>query len=457
VSDGTVSEDFAVRLGGDAGARRRQPVLTMVLNADRLAEPPSRHLLDDVDQVLFGRGAWSAAREQRRLTLRLPDPLMSSDHGCLRRDDAGWLLEDPSSKNGAFVAGQATRLARVGAGDAFELGHSLFLLETAALPPHLERDSRPAAVKPDSLATLHPGLAHDVEVLTRVAPSQVPVLLLGESGTGKEIFARAVHELSRRSGPYVAVNCGGLAPSLVEAELFGHKRGAFSGAVSDRPGYLRSAEGGTLFLDEIADLAPAAQAALLRALQEREVVPVGQSSAIPVDLRLCAATCRDLPAMVKAGAFREDLYARLMGLTVTLPPLRERRCDLGLLIAALLRRLPGGDRARLAPPAAYAMLCHSWPLNVRELERTLATALAISRGEPIGVEHLPDAWTARPTGVAEPPGPTASDERLLDELVTLLTHHRGNVAAVARDLGKQREQIHRWARRFGIDLESFRR
>jgi transcriptional regulator with AAA-type ATPase domain len=456
VADATVSDVFAGRPAG-ARALRRQPVLTLVLNVDRPSEPPSRHLLEDLDEVCFGRGERSAIREERRLVLRVPDPLMSSDHGRLRLADGAWLLEDPRSKNGSVVAGQPTRCARVHPGDVIGLGHTLFLLEIADVPHDLAHDSGPPRVRPGTLATLNPRLARDVELLGRVATSDVPVLLLGESGTGKEVFARALHELSGRAGPYVAVSCGGIAPTLVEAELFGHRRGAFTGAVADRPGYLRAADGGTLFLDEVAELSPAAQAALLRALQEREVVPVGHSTPIPIDIRVCAATNRDLAAMVKSGGFREDLYARLLGLAIALPSLRERRCALGLLLASLLRRLPGGDAARFLPVAAYAMLTYGWPLNIRELERALATALALSAGQPIGLEHLPDAVAACVTAADDAPAAGTGDEALRGELVTLLTHHRGNVAAVARDMGKQREQIHRWARRLGIDLDSFRR
>jgi transcriptional regulator with GAF, ATPase, and Fis domain len=258
----------------------------------------------------------------------------------------------------------------------------------------------------------------------------------------------------------VAVNCGGLAPSLVEAELFGHTRGAFSGAVSDRPGYLRSADRGTLFLDEVGELSAPAQAALLRALQQREVVPVGSSAPIAIDTRLCSATNRDLPALVGSGAFREDLYARLLGFSLKLPPLRERRCDLGLLVASLLRRLPGGERARFAPAAAYALLRYDWPLNVRELERSLGTALALAGDQPIAVEHLPEAVAAAATISDEADRPAPSGERddtLRGELLKLLARHHGNIAAVAREMGKQREQIHRWARRLRIDLTSFRR
>jgi len=461
VVDSTLSDVFVDRAGG-ARALRRQTVLTIAFRADDPLEPPSRHLLEDTDVVHFRRGDRSATRDQaeglRRLLLRVPDPVMSADHGRLLYVSGEWLLEDPRSKNGSVVNGRPTRLATVHTGDMLELGHTLFLLEAAELPANLPRDAMATEVLP-RMATLHVRLAQDLEMLSRVAATDVPILLLGETGTGKEVLARAVHQRSGRHGRYVAVNCGGLAPSLMEAELFGHRRGAFSGAVADRPGYLRTADGGTLFLDEVAELPPPAQAALLRALQQREVVPVGDSNPVGVDVRVCAATNRNLVAMVAAGAFREDLYARLLGVKATLPPLRERRGDLGLLIAAVLKRLPGGDRARFVPAAAHALFCYGWPLNVRELERCLAAALVLADGDPIDVEHLPPDVAVPKPPPAERAGPAAAedDEQLRGQLIELLRRHHGNVAAVARDLGKHREQIHRWARRFGIDLDSFRK
>jgi DNA-binding NtrC family response regulator len=203
------------------------------------------------------------------------------------------------------------------------------------------------------------------------------------------------------------VNCGALPATLVESELFGVKKGAFTGASEDRPGLVRSADGGTLFLDEIADLPPPSQAAFLRVLQEREVVPVGGTRAVPVDLRVVAATHRDLDALVAAGQFRQDLRARLDGFRLELPPLRERREDLGLLLAALLRRAaPRAGEVQLRPTTARALLAHTWPENTREVERRLATAIALAEGAPIGVEHLGDL-SAVPAGVAADPPPPA--------------------------------------------------
>jgi transcriptional regulator with PAS, ATPase and Fis domain len=451
--DRTATDVLAAEREGGGG--RRTPVLSVAFRANDPQDASSRHELDGIDVVEFGRGDRAAVRDQhhglRRLTLRIQDPHMSRDHGRLLRAEEGWLLEDPASKNGAVVGERPTRHAAVHLGEIFELGHTLFLQDTAddALPAdHLASS--------DELATLHPGLARDAALLRRIAPTLVPVLLLGETGTGKEVWARAAHQGSRRRGAFVAVNCGGLAPGLVDAQLFGHRRGAFSGAVADRPGFVVAADQGTLFLDEVGELPPPAQTALLRALQEHEVIPVGDVAPIRVDLRVVAATNRDLGALVASGRFRDDLYARLLGISVHLPPLRARRCDIGLLTGRLLAR--AGAAVRFSPRAAHDLLHHRWPLNVRELERCLAAAVALAGGAMVERSHLPEEVRG---GRAALPPPTAPlDDELGDprraELVELLRRHRGNVAAVARAVGKGRQQIHRWAARYGIDLGSFR-
>jgi DNA-binding NtrC family response regulator len=445
------------------------PVLRVLLHAWRPQLPTSRHHLTGVSRIEFGRGAMSATRvvEDGRaiLRLRLPDPMISTDHGRLELRDDGWLLDDPSSKNGAVVAGRPTRCAPVRLGERFELGHTLFGLDHDELdplePPDLASDQ--LAPPLPELATFTPAWRRQLARLAQLAASELPVLLLGESGTGKEVLARALHRLSGRPGPLVAVNCGGLAPQLVEAELFGHRKGAFSGALSDRLGYLRAADRGTLLLDEVGDLPLPAQATLLRSLQERVVVPVGDERPLPIDVRVCAATHRDLDAAVAAGTFRQDLFARLLGLTVTVPPLRARPGDLGLLIASLLSRQPGGDLATFTPAAAYALAVYPWPLNVRELERVLAAAVITAGSRPITPSDLATHLTAVPAAIPTaiptaiaPAIPGDHDQRERDALVAGLTQHRGNVAALARELGVHREQVHRRLRRFAIDPTRFR-
>jgi transcriptional regulator with PAS, ATPase and Fis domain len=302
------------------------------------------------------------------------------------------------------------------------------------------------------LVTIEPHLARRAVALGRVARSNAPVLLLGETGTGKEVLARAIHRLSGRRGTFVAVNCGALPATLVEAQLFGHVRGAFSGAAGDAPGLLRSADGGTLLFDEIGDLPGPAQAALLRVLQENEVVPLGATRPIPIDLRIVAATHRPLGELVARGEFRSDLFARLAGLTFLLPPLRERREDIGALVAAFASKMP----IRLTPEAGRAILLYDWPLNVRELHRALEVAVALSDGEVIDVAHLPPAVAACASRPIPRPEEVSGEGLLQEKLTLAFARHGGNVSAVAREFGKGRMQVQRWMRRFGIDPRSFR-
>jgi sigma-54 dependent transcriptional regulator, acetoin dehydrogenase operon transcriptional activator AcoR len=289
--------------------------------------------------------------------------------------------------------------------------------------------------------------------------------LHGESGTGKEVLARALHAATGRGGPFVAVNCGALPAALVESQLFGHVKGAFSGALRDEAGFVRAAQGGTLLLDEIADLPLSSQATLLRVLQEREVVPVGATRPVAVDVRILAATHRRLEALVQRGEFREDLFARIAGCVLDIPPLRDRKDDLGVLVSSLLRRLaPAAAPAMtFTPDAGRALLAYGWPMNVRELERALATGVALAPDGAIGEAQLPPAVVAALHAPAlADEGVTAAhlserDRQLRLDLLEQLSQHRGNVTEVARAMGKPRTQVHRWCKRFAVDPGVFRR
>jgi sigma-54-specific transcriptional regulator len=232
-----------------------------------------------------------------------------------------------------------------------------------------------------------------LERIRQVAPSEATVLVIGETGTGKEIVARHIHELSPRAGqPFVAVNCGAFPESLVESELFGHERGAFTGATMAKAGWFEAAQGGTLFLDEIGDLPQSVQVKLLRVLQEREVVRLGSRQPIPIDVRLIAATNVNLDQAVAAGRFREDLFYRLGVAILSLPPLRERPGDILPLAAYFLRlygqRLSGASQA-LSPAAEARLLAHGWPGNIRELENVIHSALLVARGPAVQADDLP--------------------------------------------------------------------
>jgi sigma-54-specific transcriptional regulator len=253
--------------------------------------------------------------------------------------------------------------------------------------------TRSLSVRAKALVFEDPRSAALLQRIRQVAPSEATVLIVGETGTGKEIVARHVHELSPRAGrPFLAVNCGAFSETLVESELFGHERGAFTGAAAAKEGWFEAAQGGTLFLDEIGDLPPLVQVKLLRVLQEREVVRLGSRQAIPVDVRLVAATNVDLEHAVAAGRFREDLYYRLKVAVLPLPALRERPLDvlpLARHFLALYRRRLGAGPADLSPAAAARLLEHSWPGNIRELENVIHSALLVAAGPAIEPADLP--------------------------------------------------------------------
>jgi DNA-binding NtrC family response regulator len=457
-TDETFSESPAL----STPLRLPEPHLIVVLECDRPLSGSSRHSLRGVTEVTIGRGAErAAARDGDRLDLTLPSGWMSSVHARLRLERDGWRIEDAGSRNGTWVGGQPVVHFALNEGDLIEAGHVLILFRQALHAPPmaaLDFDTRAGSLAEVGLGTVIPALASEIDALLRIVPSPLPVLLRGETGTGKEVTARAVHVLSKRTGPFVPVNCGAIPATLVESHLFGHTKGSFSGAVRDETGFVRAAHGGTLFLDEIGDLPAASQAALLRVLQEGEVVPVGTTRPIQVDLRVVAATHQPLEALVARGTFRADLLARLDGFTFTLPPLRERREDTGMFVADLLRA-GTTENVQLSPEVGRALLRYDWPLNIRELGHCLARARALAKGQPrIELDHLPAQIRAalESDPDANEPAGEASDSRLRAQLEGLLVQHHGNLAEVSRALGKARMQVHRWVKRFGIDLERYR-
>jgi len=233
----------------------------------------------------------------------------------------------------------------------------------------------------------------------QVAPTESTVLIQGESGTGKEVIARYLHELSpRNEGPFLSLNCGALPESLLESELFGHVKGSFTGAVRDKQGLFAAARGGTFFLDEIGEMSPATQVKLLRVLQEREAIPVGGTEAIPVDVRVVAATNRDLEEEIKRGRFRTDLFYRLNVIAIHLPPLRDRRDDIPIFVDAFLKRIAkehGEEVKTLAPETLEVIMAYDWPGNVRELENALERAVVLVKGTLIPLSAVPEKITQR--------------------------------------------------------------
>ncbi|MBK7397903.1 MAG: sigma-54-dependent Fis family transcriptional regulator [Myxococcales bacterium] len=291
------------------------------------------------------------------------------------------------------------------------------------------------------------------DLVRRVARSESTVLVTGESGTGKELVARALHETSGRPGRFVAVNCAAMPEHLLESELFGHVRGAFTDARSARDGLFVEAHGGTLFLDEIGELPLAIQPKLLRVLQERTVRAVGGSSEVPVDVRIVAATNRDLEEEIEAKRFRSDLYFRIQVVEVPLPPLRMRGNDVLALATHFLRSHAGrADKGMptLAPEAAARLLAHAWPGNVRELQNVIERAVALCRGDEIGPDDLPERLRVAPTiGTTESFVPTVSESLpTLEEVERryvdhVLATYGGNKAVAARVLGIGRKTLYR--------------
>jgi DNA-binding NtrC family response regulator len=293
--------------------------------------------------------------------------------------------------------------------------------------------------------------------IAHAADSTAPVLIVGENGAGKELVARAIHAYGARSRePFVAVNCGAIADSLLESELFGHQRGAFTGAVSDHKGVFEQAGSGTVLLDEIGDTTPALQVRLLRVLEEAEVRPVGGTRLVKVPARVLAATNMPLDQAVADGRFRQDLFYRLSVIVIRVPPLRERRADIPLLLGSFLddacRR--AGQRKTLSAETLDALMRHSWPGNVRELRNTIERLVASTRGSLIEVVDLDSSAAVRP-GVAEQP---FADLPTLDNLerrylLYVLEAAKGNRTRAAEILGVDRRTLYRMAERFGIELK----
>jgi DNA-binding NtrC family response regulator len=341
---------------------------------------------------LPSRGIVGVGRDPEQ-AIRIDDPSVSRRHATLTLEVGKAIVEDEQSANGVIVvrgsgpdAGPADPIAataksaqvvfrptEVHAGDSIFLGAAVLLL-------------RPAAAGADNpMASLE-------RMIAQVAPSPIRVLLLGETGVGKEVFAERIHAMSPRArGPLVKVHCAALSETLLESELFGHEKGAFTGALRARVGLIEAAHGGTLFLDEAGEMSLATQVKLLRVLEDGRVQPVGSNQARTVDVRIVSATHRDLASDTKAGRFRQDLYFRLNGITLRIPPLRERRNEIPALAVELLAR--GAERAGRAPPrvdgaAASRLLAHEWPGNVRELRQVMERALALATGDTIGMEQI---------------------------------------------------------------------
>jgi DNA-binding NtrC family response regulator len=319
----------------------------------------------------------------------------------------------------------------------------------------------------ENLIGRSPAMAEVFELVRKAARSDANILIVGESGTGKELVARAIHANSpRETQAFVPVDCASLPEQLLESELFGHEKGAFTGAVKTKPGLIEVAQRGTLFLDEVAELPVGLQVKLLRALQERQIRRVGGTRQIDVDVRLVSATNRDLRELVVKGQFREELYYRVNVIAIVLPPLRERKGDVGLLVHAFLKRYAPGREGPLKgfePEALQILEAYAWPGNVRELQNVIERACVLAEGQTLTVRDLPPHLRV-PAGTAGAPPPPLSGTNLpLREakaewmtqleaayLADLLQRHRGNVSQAAKAAGIDRKTFHRLIKKYGI-------
>jgi sigma-54 dependent transcriptional regulator, acetoin dehydrogenase operon transcriptional activator AcoR len=426
-------------------------------------------------------------------TLSIPEAAVSRHHARFeRRTDGQIWVVDTNSMNGTFVNGRRVREQALACHDVLRIGDSLFRFVDKGIYGYgayridggVVKQARPFSHGVDK-PFLIGGYQVDavLDCIAKVAQSNIAVVITGESGTGKELVAREIHRLSERKGAFQAINCAALPENLIESELFGYRRGAFSGAVGDKMGLVRAAHQGTLFLDEIGDMPLEAQTKLLRVLQEKEVLPIGATVPERVDIRVVCATHRDLEARVARGMFRGDLLARLRELSVELPPLRHRREDLYPLVLYFLAQL-GHSLSAISFPFMLAVAHYDWPYNVRELESAVRVAVTMSGGAPLDLQHLPDMVRKALDGHGAPalPGPLVEASPTMmtlkdgvrrsdapppdlvrrvetpseEELTQLLLRHHGNIAAVGRELGKKRMQVHRWMRRYGIDIKRFR-
>jgi DNA-binding NtrC family response regulator len=414
--------------------------------------------LTGVDEVVFGRGgavALMPGSSTSSARVELSDPVVSGSHARLHFAGEETWLEDLGSRNGTRLNGDLVKRALLRAGDWFVIGRSVFVLGEKSQNVRGEPFTVGAS---GSLSTFDAETARIYETARSLAPSRVPLMLVAETGTGKEVLAREIHQMSLRPGPFIAVNCAALPETLVESELFGYRRGAFSDAKEDRPGLIRSAQGGTLLLDEVAELPPGSQAKLLRVLQEGEVLPLGATRPVPIDVRIIAATQPSLEKAVQSGTFRADLLGRLAGYMLRLPPLRNRMCDLGLLLSQLLVRHSDSEigHIKLSSEACIALFQRRWPLNIRELDQALSAAIVLGRSKgEIDAIHLGEAPPSAHHGTPSFQESAEPDD-LKERFTASLRRHRGNISAVARDMGKARMQIHRWLEKFDLHPQDFR-
>jgi DNA-binding NtrC family response regulator len=439
--------------GLPSGLRIRRCRLTVVAG-------PDAGLARDFEAHVIRVGA------RRGADLVLTDGKVSRTHFEIRLDPQGYRLRDLESTNGTFVSGLRVADVYVPPGASIYLGDSRLRFDP------LDDSVEVALASSDRFGDMVGRSVLMRELYARlaaVAPTDATVLVTGETGTGKELVAEALHENSaRKDGPFVVLDCGAIPANLMESEAFGHERGAFTGATAAHAGAFERADGGTLFLDEIGELPLEMQPKLLRALERKEIRRVGGAKTLQVNIRVVAATNRDLAVEVNKGRFREDLYYRLAVAHLAVPPLRERREDIPLLVEHILAGLPGGRERGPRAETIELMKRHEWPGNVRELRNMLERAVLFQQPgrEPSVVFPAPAAAAGAqadgPAEVRAPIDPTVpfkvAKQDLIDEFErryvrALLERHGGNVSAAARAAGIDRMSIHKMLNRLGMDRE----
>lgn len=435
--------------------RRRSAARFSVL---RIVHSPDRSAVDrgfpfDGSAYEFGRSGESPHP--------IDDDRLSRRHFRVDRGRAGYLIEDLDSTNGTFLDGRAVHGRVPLEGQVISAGDTLFVVDPAADLERLPSGSGVFSAGVRGLVGESNAMKALRDSVATVGPQRAGVLLLGPTGAGKEVTAEAIHHASQRTGPFVAVNCAAIPSHLAESELFGHEKGAFTGADMARPGAFRASSGGTLFLDEVGDLPAELQPKLLRALETSSVQPLGGTRPVPVDLRVVAATHRTL----HAEDFRQDLLARLCDWVLHLPALAERKADIPALWRHFLAEETSGHRWREDPEAMEALLLYDWPMNVREL-RKLVRRLVVLAAETrtIDLDVLPAALAAPVLKRDGAEFDEIEDEALpqdstvpnSEELKQALAEARGNVSRLARSRGWHRNQVNRWLKKHEIDPSQYR-
>ncbi len=394
------------------------------------------------------------------------DRTASRHHFEVQYTERGYLVIDLNSTNGTWLDGRRIERAYLSPGSQLRAGQT-----TLTFSPIDEE----LTVEPDAGGELcgmvgqSPRMRQIFGLIKKIAPMDVSVVITGETGTGKELVARAIHELSpRSSGPLVVLDCGAIPPNLIESELFGHEKGAFTGAIATRPGAFERANDGTIFLDELGELRIDLQPRLLRVLENREVRRVGANETEEVDVRVIAATNRDLAKEIAAGTFREDLFFRLSVISIALPPLRQRKEDIPFIIRQALAEpdtVEKYGRKQVTPAAMAVLVSYSWPGNVRELMNVVSHVLTFAEGSEIDVQHLP----ARVQGnQVEAPLPfnehlsfKDAKEQLLENfereyLTQVLKRCDGNISRAARESGLHRKSIERLVKKYNLDARAMK-